>query len=227
MKGIFMKKTTPMIFGLLFLLMLSSSLAGAAWAGGLSGVVKPQGLRSAEGILVYVVKAPDPGLDLSGANFVMDQRRLTFLPHIMPIPVGAKASFPNNDEVAHNVFSLSKVKSFNLGSYSPGKSESVIFDKPGVIELRCDVHQEMSAYIIALKNPYFAVTDKNGRFTIPDPKYLKAHGIKAPPALPPGNYRVKSWHEKLKTASQKVEITGGDVKIELKPKRGAPGALYK
>jgi hypothetical protein len=79
-----------------------------------------------------------------------------------------------------------------------------------------------------LKNPYFAVTDKQGRFTIPDQRYLEAQGLKSVPSLPPGKYLVKTWHEKLKTAKQKVEVpANGEASIVLKPKRGAPGVLYK
>jgi plastocyanin len=81
-----------------------------SWAGDIVGVVKPQGLRTAENILVYVVKAPPLSVDASQANYLMDQKQLTFIPHILPVLVGAKIDFPNNDEVAHNVFSLSRTK---------------------------------------------------------------------------------------------------------------------
>ena len=198
------------------------------WAGDIVGVVKPQGLRTAENILVYVVKTPSLSVDTSQARYLMDQRQLTFIPHILPVLVGAEVDFPNNDKVAHNVFSLSRAKKFNLGSYKSGESKTVVFDQPGVVDLRCDVHQEMNAYILVLKNPYFAVTDKQGRFTIPDQSSLEVAGIKGVEPLPPGNYVVKTWHEKLKTARQKVEIpANGEVSIVLKPKRGAPGVLYK
>jgi plastocyanin len=198
------------------------------WAGDIVGVVKPQGLRSAENILVYVVQTPPLSVDTSQARYLMDQRQLTFIPHILPVLVGAEVDFPNNDKVAHNVFSLSRAKKFNLGSYKPGESEMVVFDQPGVVDLRCDVHQEMNGYILVLKNPYFAVTDKQGRFTIPDQRSLEAAGIKGVEPLTPGKYLVKTWHEKLKTAKQKVEVpANGKVSIILKPKRGAPGVLYK
>ncbi len=97
-----------------------------------------------------------------------------------------------------------------------------------MVDLRCDVHQEMNAYILVLKNPYFAVTDKQGRFTIPDQSALEAQGLKGVPPLPPGEYLVKTWHEKLKTAKQKVEVSANaQASIVLKPKRGASGVLYK
>ncbi len=204
------------------------TLAAPAAAGTIKGKVKPLGLRTAGNILVYLVKAPAGKLDLSAAKFVMDQRRLTFIPQVLPVPVGAAVRFPNNDKVNHNVFSLSKTKKFNLGSYPPGASKTVVFDRPGAVELRCDVHQEMGAYIMVLKNPYFAVTDAQGNFSIPDPRYLAARGLKGVPPLPAGKYLLKVWHPKLRTARKRVSVpAAGAVQVEIKARRGAPGALYK
>jgi hypothetical protein len=155
----------------------------------------------------------------------MDQRNLTFIPHVLPVPVGAEVHFPNNDEVSHNVFSLSRAKKFNLGSYKAGESKTVAFDKPGVVQLRCDVHAEMEAYIIVMKNPYFAVTDSQGRFEIPDPTFMELQGIKA---LSPGKYFIKTWHEKLKSSKQAVVVPENEkVSVQLNLNRGRPGALYK
>lgn len=202
--------------------------AGHTLAGTISGTVKVNGLRSPANILVYLNKAPQPEVDLSGARFLMDQQNLTFIPHVLPVPVGAEVVFPNNDKVAHNVFSLSRTKKFNLGSYGPGASPSVTFDRPGIVELRCDVHAEMLAYIMVMKNPYFAVTDEQGRFTIPDTQYLEAHGITGVPELPAGAYKLKSRHPKLKTDTQSLTIPeSGVVEVQLHLSRGTPGALYK
>lgn len=203
-------------------------LPGLAMAGKITGTVKVNGLRSPVDILVYLVKAPPVQEDLSKTKFIMDQQNLTFNPHILPIPVGASVDFPNNDKVDHNIFSLSRTKKFNLGSYKPGDSKAVLFDKPGIVELRCDVHAEMAAYIMVLKNPYFAVTDDQGRFEIPDSKHLEQNGIKGIKDLPAGNYVLKIWHEKLKTQKQTVTIPeNGDVSVEITATRGTPGVLYK
>jgi plastocyanin len=227
MRGIIAMKRSATIL-LVFTLALTLSAPSSTRAGNITGLVQPQGLRSPEKILVYVVEAQPLSVDISQTKYLMDQQQLTFIPHILPVLVGAKVKFPNNDKVAHNVFSLSQAKKFNLGSYKPGDSKTVVFDQPGVVDLRCDVHQEMNAYILVLKNPYFAVTDKEGRFTIPDQRFLEAQGIEGVPPLTPGKYLVKTWHEKLKTAKQKVELpANGEVTAILKPKRGAPGVLYK
>jgi len=198
-------------------------------AGTISGTIKVKGLRSAANIMVYLdkVNIPEPGS--SKTKFVMDQKNLTFSPHIMPIPVGSTVEFPNRDKVDHNVFSLSRTSPFNLGSYKPGESKSFRFDKPGIIQLRCDVHAEMLAYIMVMKNPYVVLTDARGRFELPDPKWAAAAGLNVADQLPAGNYRLKVWHEKLRPVSQKVMVPEqGEVKVQLNAKRGPAGSvLYK
>ena len=225
MKAIVVMKTLLLCLALALAALASTT---AAIAGQITGVVKPQGLRSPQNILVYLARAPRVKLDLSRARFVMDQRNLSFIPHILPVPVGARVSFPNNDKVNHNVFSLSLARKFNLGSYPPGSAKTVTFDRPGVVELRCDVHQDMRAYILVLKSPYYAVTDAQGRFTIPDPKFLAGQGLGPVPELPAGKYLVKTWHEKLRGARALVEVPArGTANITLSPRRGSPGVLYK
>ncbi len=202
--------------------------SGHVFAGNIKGAVKVKGLRSPENVLVYLSKAPAASGELSTIKIVMDQRDLEFRPHVLPILVGSKVEFPNNDKVDHNVFSMSRTKKFNFGSYKPGESHSVVFDKPGIVELRCDVHAEMAAYILVMKNPYFAVTDKQGRFEIPNSGQLKQTGLSGVKNLTPGKYFVKTWHEKLKTQKQAVVVPeNGDVTIQLDLTRGTPGVLYK
>jgi plastocyanin len=215
-----------LIISAAFILLLSVPFQ--ALAGSITGKITVKGLRSPANVLVYVVKAPDFSADLSNVKFIMDQKNLTFIPHILPVLVGSTVNFPNDDKVAHNVFSLSRTKKFNLGSYKPGTAKTILFDKPGIVELRCDVHAEMGAYIMVLKNPYWAVSDAKGNFKIPDPAYLDQHGIKGVPDLPPGKYLIKTWHEKLKTVKKMVEVTEkGETTLRLSLTRGNPSVLYK
>ncbi len=210
------------------LLLLLLWPAARTMAGTITGTVKVNGLRSPANILIYLSKAPDPAMDLSAVRFTMDQQDLTFIPHVLAVPVGATVWFPNNDKVAHNVFSLSRTKQFNLGSYESGQTKSIVFDKPGIVELRCDVHAEMLAYIMVMKNPYFGVTDSQGRFTIPDTRYLESHGITGVPELPAGRYRIKNRHDKLKTDVLTAQVPAkGAVQVQLTLSRGTPGVLYK
>ena len=212
----------------LLLALLAWGLSGPAMAGEISGTVKVKGLRSPANILVYLTKAPPVFVDLSETKFIMDQQNLTFFPHILPVPVGATIHFPNNDKVDHNVFSLSRTKPFNLGSYKTGETKTVLFDKPGIVEVRCDVHAEMAAYVMVMKNPYFAVTDAKGRFEIPDANYLKENGLSGLTDIPFGKYFIKTRHEKLKTIKQAVIVPkNGTIATQLKLSRGTPGVLYK
>ncbi len=221
-----MRKYVNTIGLVAFLLVLY--LPSQSIAGNISGTVKVKGLRSPANILIYLAKAPQVNIDLSEATFIMDQQNLSFIPHILPIPVGATVQFPNNDKVDHNVFSLSRTKPFNLGSYNPGEIKTILFDKPGMVELRCDVHAEMAAYIMVMKNPYFAVTDDKGRFEIPDSKYLERNGITGIKDLPSGKFVLKTRHEKLKTKKEIVVVSNnGDISVQVGLTRGIPSVLYK
>lgn len=211
---------------LLLLLMLWGFL-DSAFAGKIEGSIKVKGLRSPANILVYLTKAPAISPDLSGAKVIIDQRNLTFIPHVLPILVGTTVHFPNNDKVDHNVFSLSRAKKFSLGSFKPGEIKTVLFDKPGIVELRCDVHAEMAAYILVMRNPYWAKTDEKGRFEIPDSDDLKNLGISGVEDLPPGKYFLKTWHEKLKSKRTTVIVEKEEVDLQLNLTRGTPSVLYK
>ena len=221
-----MRRLITLVFSLAALAALS--FPANALAGKIEGTINVKGLRTPADIVVYLTNAPPTDIDLTKAKFVMDQQNLAFIPHVLPIPVGSTVLFPNNDKVDHNVFSMSRTKKFNLGSYKPGDSQTVVFDKPGIVELRCDVHAEMAAYILVMKNPYFAVTDKEGNFEIPDVGYLQQVGLEGIADLPPGKYTVKTRHEKLKTQKQSVVVPdSGDVAVQLELNRGVSGVLYK
>jgi hypothetical protein len=202
--------TISLVVFVLLLYLPSKSIAGK-----ITGTVTVKGLRSPANVLIYLAKAPKISMNLSKAKFIIDQQNLTFVPH-------------NNDKVDHNVFSLSRTKPFNLGSYKPGEIKTVTFDKPGMVELRCDVHAEMAAYIMVMKSPYFAVTDDKGQFEIPDSKYLGGNGINGIRDLSPGKYVLKTRHEKLKTKKEIVMIPdNGDISVQVDLTRGTPSVLYK
>ena len=132
--------------------------------------------------VVYLDSAPSGAFELpEPGRAAMDQRDQTFVPHVLAVTVGTTVDFPNSDVTFHNVFSLSKTKAFDLGRYSRGKSKSVRFDRPGVVQVFCDIHSHMSAYILVFAHRYFAVTDQAGTFTIA--------------GVPPGSYTLAVWHE--------------------------------
>ena len=132
--------------------------------------------------VVYVDPAPSPALEEVPAGHArMDQRNEEFIPHVLAVTVGTVVDFPNDDTKFHNVFSLSRVKTFDLGRYPVGHSKSVTFDKSGIVPISCDIHTHMGAYILVFNHPYFAVADEDGRYSIAN--------------VPPGTYTLKVWSE--------------------------------
>ncbi|HXM23004.1 MAG TPA: hypothetical protein VN948_17230 [Terriglobales bacterium] len=109
------------------------------------------------------------------------QRNKSFEPHVLVVPVGSSVEFPNRDPFFHNVFSLFEGKRFDLGLYEAGSTRNVVFDKPGISYIFCNIHSEMSAVVIAVSSPYYAISDARGRVTIPH--------------VPPGRYTLRIWYE--------------------------------
>ncbi len=167
--------------------------AEAAFGGTVAGTVRTRARTNAN-VVVYAEKIPKDNVSPPEEPPIMDQINITFVPHILPVVVGSKVTFPNSDEVRHNVFSSSQAKRFNLGTYPMGTSRSVTFDKPGQVALLCNVHADMWAYVLVLETPYFTVTPRNGSYSLQD--------------LPPGKYTVTAWHEGFKPVSLPVEIKG-------------------
>ena len=188
-------KWCPLWGALLIFLFQAVLLNGATSQGGVvQGEVVAQALRFPQDVVVYLENVAGD-FRPPAKNPIMDQRNLVYRPHVLPILVGTTVDFPNSDEVRHNVFSPSRTKPFNLGTYPKGVVRKVQFEKPGVISLLCNVHQEMSAYIVVLSNPHFAKTGRDGKFIFRN--------------IPPGTYTIHSWHEKLKPAKQTVEVSEG------------------
>ncbi|HXH62078.1 MAG TPA: hypothetical protein VNI20_12055 [Fimbriimonadaceae bacterium] len=129
----------------------------------------------------------------------VDQKNKRFSPHISVVPVGSKISFPNHDDVFHNVFAEFRAKKFDLGMYPRGQSKSVTFDKSGVVSVLCSVHSEMSAYIIVVDTPYFGKTDSKGRFKF---------------AVGKGEGVLHVWHESGKSLERKIDVEGSQT-LEL------------
>ena len=109
------------------------------------------------------------------------QKNKSFQPHLLVVPVGSVVEFPNRDPFFHNVFSLFEGKRFDLGLYEAGTTKGVLFDKPGISYIFCDIHAEMSAVVIALTTPYYGISDGRGQLLIPH--------------VPAGRYAVHLWYE--------------------------------
>jgi plastocyanin len=127
------------------------------------------------------------------------QTNYTFLPSLIAVQVGTRIEFPNQDNAFHNVFSYSPAKRFDLGRYRPEERPipSQVFDKPGLVTLRCDIHEHMRALILALETPHFVVTDADGQFKLEN--------------LPAGSYVLKAWLNSKTTLEQEITLTTGQV----------------
>ena len=125
------------------------------------------------------------------------QKDLTFIPALLPVRAGTKVEFPNLDDTYHNIFSYSPAKRFDLGRYRPDERPipSEVFDKPGLVTLRCDIHEHMRGLILVLNTPYFVMTDTAGHFRLT--------------GLPAGHYTLKAWIDSRTTQEKPVELSNG------------------
>ncbi|MHB8389394.1 MAG: cupredoxin domain-containing protein [Acidobacteriaceae bacterium] len=146
------------------------SLARFAQAGDVQGKVTAQGMRSPEGIVVYIDRIPGKTFPPPVLHAVMDQARMEFVPHVLVILEGTSVNFLNDDPVQHNVYWAAINNDHklvrNMGTWPQRIVKSFTFDELGVAPLLCKVHSGMSGYILVVPTPYFAVTDKEGIYTI-------------------------------------------------------------
>jgi plastocyanin len=210
-----------------FLLLAALALSGPLSAGTITGTVRAQGAPETTGaaggdaygsrrykfvekldydqLRDFVVYLDQP---VAGAPFappaqpaVIRQKDATFVPHVLPILAGTTVVWTNEDDIYHNVFSMSQTKPFDLGLYNadhPGKR--ITFDQPGQVDAFCAIHTKMRCIVLVLENPYFAVTDSKGRFSIPN--------------VPAGKYRFRAWHERMPPQWKEINVPAeGEVMV--------------
>jgi plastocyanin len=176
-----------------------------AMASAIHGQILVRSARDNSNVIIYIDKIPGKRYTAPPSPIVLDQVNLKFVPHVLAVLVGTTVAFPNSDEIRHNVFSPGPPR-FDLGTYAQHTTKFHVFDKAGVWTMLCNVHAEMSAYVVVTETPYFATTDKDGKFVLKD--------------VPPGKYSLKIWHEKTKPATLPIEVGEGSImsipSIELK-----------
>ena len=186
------------LFGFIMIVLAGACIA--AQAGTISGKVAGDSGNS----VVYVEKVAGKTSPAPEKPAVMDQKGLRFLPHVLAIQQGTTVTFQNSDTVAHNAFwpsiSGNKKLAHNLGTWPQGQTKSFQFDNPGTAALLCNVHPEMSAYIVVSPSPYFASTDSSGNYKIEN--------------VPDGKYTVTTWHEGSKNQSKPTTVQG-DAKLDF------------
>jgi plastocyanin len=182
------------------LIVVIAGLTLAASAGTISGQVS--GISGPS--VVYVDAISGKTFPAPAEHPVIDQKGLVYQPHITSVLVGTTVDFLNSDSVAHNVFWTSiggnKKLGHNLGTWPKGEKKSFKFDAPGAVPILCNVHPEMSAYLVVVPTPYFATSDQAGNYKIEN--------------VPDGSYTVIAWHEGAKNQSKPVSVSG-DTKADF------------
>ncbi|HVR44007.1 MAG TPA: hypothetical protein VMS56_11260 [Thermoanaerobaculia bacterium] len=127
---------------------------------------------------------------------VMTTRSKVLLPHVLPVPVGSTVRFPNEDPITHNLFSVSTANPFDLGLYRRGDGKAKRFERPGIVNVYCNVHPNMSAVVVVLDTPYWSQPAEDGTFAI---------------EAPPGRYRLHAWHEQAGSTEGDVVVGASGV----------------
>jgi plastocyanin len=182
-------------FAVLTTSILVSGVASSAPISGKVEVLEKASVKRAvvRDVLVYLegIRAEIPS-SVRERRVTIASRDKTFEPRVEVVPLNGSVSFPNHDDIMHNVFSLSKGNRFDLGLYKNGAKKDQAFAAPGLVRIYCNIHPQMSAFLQVMENPYFAWTTPDGAFLIDD--------------VPPGNYRLKAWHEEGE-AAQPLSVT--------------------
>lgn len=202
------RKTLSILFFAVFLVTASTTLHTFAEEKGLGmiqGTVKAKKAKYLRDTLVYIENVTNT-FDPPKEHAVMDQKNMTFIPHVLPLIKGTTVDFLNSDMVQHNVYSPDAVAdNVNLGTWLKGEVRSFTFNKLGIASMLCNVHVDMLAYVLVLQNPYFARVNNDGSFSITN--------------LPEGKYTVKLWNERYKAEDRQVEVKANvsvTVEFELK-----------
>jgi plastocyanin len=167
------------------------------------GVIMGGGPNGPGGAVVWLKRAdgPTPRPRATRVKAVV-QKDKRFVPHVLAVPVGATVEFRNDDEIFHNVFSLSKPNDFDLGLYRSGVAKEFVFKDPGPVSLLCNIHSSMGGYLYVVPSPWFGQADSSGRFTI--------RGV------PEGSYVAEVWHEhSSKPVSAEVKVTQGMAELSV------------
>jgi plastocyanin len=189
---------------LLALAAVAALAAPDAVAATVSGrVLGPDGKGIAQAVVF--VNAPVARQAQPGTTAEMNQVDKTFVPHLLTVVAGTRVDFPNSDQIQHHVYSFSRTKTFELPLYRGEAARPVLFDKPGVVKLGCNIHDWMSAVILVLPTPWFAVTDDEGRFELR--------------GLPAGEHALVAWHERSRKKTEEltrtVRVAGADIAVDF------------
>ncbi len=189
------------------LLVLCTLLAPCTFAAPAGGSVRvdikdPAGAPVADAVASLTPLDAAPVVTPPAEPVVIVQNDEDFQPYVTAIVTGTRVSFPNQDKVAHHVFSQSKVKPFEIPRYRGEPKETILFDQPGIVPLGCNIHDWMLAYVVVLATPHFAKSPATGAVTLP--------------GVPAGRYRLEVWHPRVKeTVTREVVIAANDTAMQV------------
>ena len=177
-------------------LLLAGALALATHLGAatINGKVMFQTKRGQQPVVNETLVWLDPAgktFKKPAATFTMTTRSKEFLPHVMAVPAGSTIGFPNEDPIAHNLFSLTPGNTFDLGLYRRGSGKTHKFETPGAVNVYCNVHPNMSAVVHVMNTPYYGFADASGNYSFD---------------VPPGRYRLTAWNEQGGAQSSDIEV---------------------
>ena len=163
------------------------------------GTVSGGGAAGPGGAVISFRRTDGPMPKIQPQKKVVLQQNKAFVPRVLAVPVGSAVVFRNDDVINHNVFSLSP--KFDTGLYGKGGEKEEVFDKPGVVQLLCNIHSSMLGYVVVVDTPYYAQADASGAFSL---------------KLPPGEYEVEAWHENAsRPTRQKLIVPKDGAKLAL------------
>ena len=156
---------------------------------------RPKVLPEARNVVISLVDGPPATSRAPRPRVEMTQRDEQFVPRVVAIETGTTVAFPNDDPYFHNVFSLSRQATFDLGRYPSGDTRTRVFDKPGIVKVYCHLHAQMSALIRVFDHPWFTIPDAQGQFALED--------------VPAGTYTLAVWHERIGERREPITIRPG------------------
>ncbi len=193
--------------------LLAGALAPLAPAAEFSAALTEAAGKAVPDAVVSLVPldAPAPAFSAPAAPVEIAQSGQQYRPFVTPVRAGTRVEVPNKDDIQHHLYSVSKPKPFEKPLYESGASETVLFDKPGVVTLGCNIHDWMVAYVVVLDTPWFAKSDADGRASVA--------------GLPAGRYRLELWHPRLSAPVTREITLAADssvsepIELRLKPER--------
>ena len=151
-------------------------------------------LPESRNVVIYFEGVP-AFVDLMAMKAAIAQKDEQFVPHLVAVTTGSSVSFPNDDPFFHNVFSLSRGSTFNLGRYPSGVTRSRVFSRAGIVKVFCELHSHMSAVVRVFDHPWFTIPDDQGSFSID--------------GVPAGEHTLVAWHERIGERRDRVSIRTG------------------